>query len=272
MENYANSLSKFFEYLASTKNSSQSMILGYNIFEENDAKRNLVVDIYLNIYKLIDINSFLKSNPDSIPYFIFNMDFNSFCVLNKGIIIKFANCNKINQIIFDSSTFKFMSNIKMIGLFYYLTLEQDGVIYIESNKPIFTSFVIDKYYQLADVPKFKKDGFYYPQGFSLTKPVENAIASNEYTHIKEQIVTPEEIYEQNTNYIKKWFYGSNVELLDNLDNAYPITNESFPITKYYKITKMLAHDTILNYISDYIKEYDIGLSMCTNSIIRFGIL
>lgn len=270
MENYANSLSKFFEYLASTKNQKQSMILGYDIFDLNDANRNIIADIYLNIYKSTDINSFIKSTPDSIPYFIFNMDFNSFCVLNKAIISKFANCNKIKQIIFDSSTFKFMSNIKMISLLYYLTLEQDGVIYIESNKPIFTSFVIDKYYQLADIPKIKKDGFYYSQGFSLTKPVEKLI-TNEYAHIKEQITTSEEIYEQNTNFIKKWFYGSNVELLDNLDNTYPITNERFPITKYYKITKKLAHDTILNYISESIKEYDMGLSMCTNTIIRFGI-
>ena len=45
MENYANSLSKFFEYLASTKNQKQSMILGYDIFDLNDANRNIIADI-----------------------------------------------------------------------------------------------------------------------------------------------------------------------------------------------------------------------------------
>ena len=272
MEYYANSLGDFFKYLAYTTNLSQSMILGYNIFDSNDAKRNIKADIYLNIYKSNDINSLTKFTQDSFPYFIFNIDFNNFCVLNKAIITKFSNINKINKIIFDSSTFKFMSNIKMIALFYYLTLEENGIIFIESNKAIFASFVIDKYYQLADIPKFKNDGFYYPQGFSLTKTIENSIVSNNLAYIKEQIITPEDIYKKNTDFIKKWFYGSNVEIIDNLDNSYPITNESFAITKYYKITKLLPHDIILNYISDKANDYDIGLSMQTSSIIRFGIL
>jgi hypothetical protein len=271
MEHYANSLNKFFEYLNLSITQNKIMILGYNIFDPDDVKRNIKADIFLNIYKLNDIESLITSSQDLNSYFILNMDFNNFCVLNKGLIAKFNNINKINKIIFDSSTFKFMTNIKMIALFYYLALEQNGVIFIESNKPFFTNFVIDKYYQLTDIPKFNKDGFCYPYGFSLTRTIENSITSDKYLYIKEQIATSDEIYEKNTIFIKKWFYGSNVELLDNLDNSYPITNDKYPITKYYKITKILPHNIILDFISDSAKEYDMGLSMCTNTIVRFGI-
>ena len=271
MEHSTASLLKFFEYLGSTIKTSQTMIIGYNILKPIDIERNLQLDISLDLYDSIALKEFIESTfPEQLSCYIFNMDFNLFCVLSKGIIEKFSNINKISKIIFDSSTFKFMSSIKLIGLFYYLILEENGSIYIESNKPIFTCNVISSYAELIRLQKSDDNGFYYPSGYSVAKTAEHTFLSDKYKSMPNHILSPEQIYEGNVNFIKKWFYGSTVELLDNLDNTYPITNERYPITKYYKITKSLAHESILNFIGVNTREYYNGLSARTNSIIRLG--
>jgi hypothetical protein len=271
MEYSTDSLLKFFEYLGSTKKIAQTVIIGYNILKPIDIERKLQLDISLDLYDSTALKTFIESTlPEQLPCYVFNIDFNLFCVLSKGIIGKFSNINKINKIIFDSSTFKFMSNIKLIALFYYLILEENGSIYIESNKPIFTCSVISSYAELMRLHKSNNDGFYYPSGYSVAKTAEHTFLSDKYKSIKNHILSPEQIYEGNVNFIQKWFYGSTVELLDNLDNSYPITNERYPITKYYKITKLLAHESILKFIGENAREYDDGLSARTSSIVRLG--
>ena len=272
MKYSTSSLLKFFEYLGSTIKTSQTMIIGYNILKPIDIERNLQLDISLDLYDSIALKTFIESTlPEQLPCYIFNMDFNLFCILSKGIIGKFSNINKISKIIFDSSTFKFMSSIKLISLFYYLILEENGSIYIESNKPIFTCNVIGSYAELIRLQKSNNDsGFYYPSGYSVAKTADHTFLSDKYKSIPNHILSPEQIYEGNVNFIKKWFYGSTIELLDNFDNSYPITNERYPITKYYKITKSLDHKSILNFISENAKEYDNGLTIRTHSIVRLG--
>jgi hypothetical protein len=271
MEYSTDSLLKFFEYLGSTIKTSQTMIIGYNILKSIDIERKLQLDISLDLYDCTALKTFIESTlPEQLPCYIFNMDFNLFCMLSKGIIGKFSNINKINKIIFDSSTFKFMSSIKLISLFYYLILEENGSIYIESNKPIFTCSVISSYAELMRLQKSNNDGFCYPSGYSVAKTAEHIFLSDKYKSISTHILSQEQLYENNIIFIKKWFYGSTVELLDNIDNPYPIKNERYPITKYYKITKSLEHKSILNFISANAKEYDYGLSMRRNTIIRLG--
>ncbi len=265
------SLAKFFEYLDSTIKTPQDMIIGYNILKPIDIERKLHFDISLDLYDSTVLKTFIESShPEKLPCFVLNMDFNLFCVLNKTIIEKFSNINKINRIVFDSSTFKFLSNIKLISLFYYLILEENGSIYIESNKPIGNSIVITSYVELARLQKFNNDGFCYPSGYSITKTAEHIFLSDKYSSMKNNILTPEQIYENNIIFIKKWFYGSTVELLDTVDKEYPIVNERYPITKYYKITKSLNHKSILDFIGANVKEYENGLSTRRNTIIRLG--
>lgn len=270
MENHSNSLSTFFEYLQYTHKTNQIMIIGYNILSHIDIERNLKLDISLDIYDSDELNKLESTFYEEKQCYILNIDFNLFCVLSKGIIDKFSTINKINQIIFDSSTFKFMSNIKLIALFYYIILEENGTIYIESNKPVYTCSVISNYYELMNIYKLNYNGFYYPSGYCLTTNVEKLLSSSNDSLMHDCIVDSEQIYEQNMCFIKKWFYGSTVELLDNSAVAYPITNKHYPITKYYKITKSLSHDSILKFMSENVKEYNMGLTKSKNAIIRLG--
>jgi hypothetical protein len=273
MQPIANSLPQFFDYLTHSPKTNQIMIIGYNVLKAEDISRNLKLDIGLDIYDSTQLKKYIDSNTqEQNPCFIFNVDFNWICVLSKRVIKKYPTINKINRIIFDSSTFKFLSNIKSIALLYYLCLEENGVIYIESSKSFFTSYVIKSYRDLTSVVTEEKNGFRYPNAYSILPTLEHYISADNKDYVQTQIVSQDQIYESNVNFIKKWFYGSKVELLDNLDESYPITHTRYPITRYYRITKSLPHSQILDFISERTEAYNIGLGLKTNNIVRLGSL
>jgi len=267
---YASSLNKFCDYLASCTKKNLTMVIGYRIDNPVDTKRKLKFDIGMDNYDSNELQKFFESTPSElIPFFVFNMDFNWFCVLSKGIVTKYNNINKLRTIVFDSSTFKFLSNVKLIALFYYLILEEGGSIYIESSSPICTGFIISSKQELLNtIARNEKNGFHCQTGYILPKSIENLLDTASLELTEANITTREKIYLQNVEFLTRWFYGSSVELLDNLDNSYPLVNERYPITKYYKITKELTHTEILNYISYNSKEYDTGLSLRTTTILR----
>ncbi len=270
---YVSSLNKFFDYLGICGKKNLTMCIGYRITNPLDVQRNLKFSIVMDYYDSSELIAFIESTPrELIPYFVFNMDFNCFCMLSKGIVAKYNNINKLDTIVFDSSTFKFLSNIKMIALFYYLILEQGGSIYIESNSPMNIGYIILNQKVLLDlVPGYAKDGFCCQTGHILSSGVESSLSAKSCAMISSCIITREKIYQQNIEFFTKWFYGSSVELLDNDDSSYPLINERYPVTKYYKITKELPHDEILTVISHNAKEYDTGLSLRNTTIVRMGI-
>jgi hypothetical protein len=253
-------LTEFYDYLQKNVSNNLTMIIGYNVFNPNDVKRILKYDIAMDEYSSTDkIEEYFKT-PETNIQFIFNMDFNNFCVLSKGIITKFNNINKIKTIIFDSSTFKFLINIKMIALFYYLTLEDNGTIFIESNKEISNSILISNKIELNNIICRNNDkGFYYQTGILIPKNIEIE---------NDKITKKGQIYFQNIEFFKLWFYGSYVELIDNCDNSYPVINENYPVLKYYKITKILSHNDILKYVSENIVLFNNGLNLRNNSIMK----
>ena len=270
MNHYVFTLNKFYDYLESYSKKNSSMIIGHRITNPIDMERNLKFDIGMDNYDPKELKIFFESPfIKSIPYFVFNMDFNCFCVLSKGIIIRYNNINKLNTIVFDSSTFKFLSNIKLIALFYYLILEENGSIYIESNSPLCVRYVIINQKELLElIAKNNKNGFHFQSGYILPKIIESSLDYNSKKLATSHIITEDKIYLHNIEFLTKWFYGSNVELLDNSLNSYPIINERYPVTKYYKITKKKAHNEILSFISCNIKEYDAGLSLKSTTIMR----
>jgi len=271
--NYISSLIEFYKYLK-INNRSLSMIIGFDITNSIDIARELDFDIGLNYYntdgeKKIVVDKAEKQS----KYLILDIDFNNFVVLNKTLITKFNNINCINKIVFDSSTFKFLSNIKLIAILYYITLEENGSIYIESNNPIFTGYLINNYLELNNlIKKNKKDGFCYPVGHILPKSLEKLIKKNSSKEIIEEItcnlISDDEIYLINIEFFKKWFYGSEVELLYNTDYPYPLINGVYPITKYYKITKKISHFEILEYLLANIELINQGLNLKKNPILR----
>ena len=268
--NFISSLNKFYEYLQSHDKRNLSMIIGLRITDPTDMRRNLKFDIAMDYYDSNELKTFFESElRELIPYFIFNMDLNCFCVLSKGIVAKYNNVNKLNKIVFDSSTFKFVSSVKLLALLYYLTLEQYGSIYIETNSPMCTGYLILNQQELLNIiAKNAKDGFHYQTGYILPKSTELSLKGESLELINCHITTREQIYLQNVEFFTKWFYGSSVELLDNVTDSYPITNVKYPVTKYYKITKELPHDEILNFASRNAKEYDAGLNLKSRTILR----
>jgi hypothetical protein len=281
----------FFEYLQKKNAKNLSMVIGYRVDCPRDVNRKLDFDIAMDNYDSIHLKQIFESEEaSSISYLVVSIDFNMFCVLSNGIVHKFPNANKINKIVFDSSTFKFLTNIKSIALFYYLILEEEGSIYIESSSHMSIAHVILNKKDAFDLVK-RSDvgGFHYQTGYVLSKTIfdtssataSSATASSattssgdmgsnlsEFETLTSKIVTKEEVYLRNVNFMKRWFYGSDVKLLDNFDDSYPIVSDLYPVKKYYKITKKLPHREILNFISTNYKEYDKGLSLKTITICK----
>lgn len=268
--NHVSSLNNFYDYLRLCDKRNLSMIIGLRITNPIDMQRNLKFDIAMDYYDSEELKTFFESELHKlIPYFVFNMDLNCFCVLSKGIIAKYNNVNKLNKIVFDSSTFKFVSSVKLLALLYYLTLEQYGSIYIETSSPMCTGYLILNQKELLNIiAKNAKDGFHYQAGYILPKSTELSLKEESLELVNRHIATREQIYLQNVEFFTKWFYGSSVELLDNITDSYPAINTKYSVTKYYKITKELPHDEILNFASRNAKEYDAGLNLKSTTILR----
>lgn len=257
--NYYTNLLSFFKYLKDIKEKNLQLGIGFTIDDIKDTKRSLNFDIILSNY---DDNSKIEKKAKKYnKLIIINYDFNNFCNLSKTILNKFCNINKIQSIIFDSSTFKFFKNIKFVGMLYYLCLEINGSIYIESNVSICDGSFITKF---AELIKYKNmceiiDGcFRYQQGIFISNILKKDIINNNFSQI---IVSSEDIYKINIEYLQKWFYGATIELLE---KGYPIDNYKYPITKYYKITKKEEHKKIIEYIEDNIEIYNLNLSKGTS--------
>jgi hypothetical protein len=264
---YCITLQKFFEYLNRETKNELTMGIGFSEIEPIDTERNLIFDITLSNYQTNDIEEYLKAIEFKNETFIFNYDFNNMCVLSNGIITRFNKINKIKSIIFDSSTFKFLRNIKFIGILYYLVLEKNGSIYIESNAPASHGFIINNLTELYENTKCRNKHFRYPTVFLISNYLMNYIPPDKISEIEKNIFTKEDIYSNNIEYLKNWFYGSKIELIDDELIPYPITNPRYPIKKYYKITKMLDHDKTLEFIKSNIKMYNDGLNMSTSSTV-----
>jgi hypothetical protein len=268
---YASTLSKFFEYLKETKG-NLTMGIGFSVVNSSDIERNLHFDIKMSDYgqNNKELCEYLEKTPDELfSSFIFNFDFNTYCILNSGIIKKYNDTNKIKSIVFDSSTFKFLNNIKFVGMLYYLTLDTNGEIYIESNSPVSIGFFVEKLSELYYYMETNNYGFKYQNVNRITNKLLSLIPLDKLEKVKENICDKEQMYSHNLEFFKKWFYGSKVELLE--DDFYPISNSRYPIKRYYKITKVLAHDEILEKVKNNVEEYNRGLEQRSYSLVDYSI-
>ena len=266
---YGNCLPNLYEYLKSEKKSSLTMAIGLSVVNICDVERNLQFDIKMSDYSFekMDFEEYLEKTPEElISSFIFNYDFNSYCIINSIIITKFSGINKIKTIVFDSSTFKFLNNIKFVGLLYYLTLETNGEIYIESNGPMSVGFVINNTSDLYNYVELDQFGFSYQSAYLISDCILSGCSPDKLEKVQKHIFNRNQVYTHNLEYLQKWFYGSKVELCE--DECYPIENSKYPIKKYYKITKVLPHNEILEKIKLNVKEYDEGLGLRSYSILK----
>lgn len=266
---YANMLFKFFEYLQKETKSSLTMGIGFSVVKSADIERNLHFDIKMSDYEFEkkELDEYFEKTPEkSISSFIFNFNFNNYCILNKRVIQKFNEINKIKTIIFDSSTFKFLINIKFVGMLFYFALETDGEIYIESNTPTNVGVIVDKLHELYNNIKLDEGGFKYPSVLTITNHLLSCVPTEKLEDVNKHIYDKEQIYNHNLEYLRKWFYGSKVELIE--DEHYPISNPKYPIKKYYKITKVLSHHEILDKINIDVSEYNKGLGLKSCCIVK----
>lgn len=266
---YITKLKDFFEYLDKECKKELTMGIGISVINNMDITRNLNFDIKLSNYdyEKTELVKYLKNNniyeKDMI---IFDYDFNNICMLNKVAITKFNKINKIKKIVFDSSTFKFLNNIKFIGMLYYLTLEMDGEIYIESNNVFSVGYILNKISDLYYYTELNKNGFKYQTAYLINDTFLDNMPVDKIDEIKKHIYNKEDIYKHNLDFLNKWFYGSKVELIE--DDDYPISNNNYPVKKYYKITKLKEHTEILSYIADDIDKYNEGLGQISISFIK----
>jgi hypothetical protein len=269
---YACTLLKFFEYLKKETKCNLTMGIGISVVNLLDIERNLYFDIKMSDYGLNnkELCNYLEERTEELfSSFIFNFDFNIFCILNNAYITRFNEINKIKSIVFDSSTFKFLNNIKFIGILYYLALDTNGEIYIETNNPVSVGIFIDKISELYQYVEMNNSGFKYQNVNTVTNKLLNLIPIDNLEKVKKCIYSKEQIYSHNLEFFKKWFYGSKVELLE--DDMYPITNSRYPIKRYYKITKVLSHTEILEKVKNNVKEYNKGLGQRSYSIVDLSI-
>lgn len=268
---YGTSLIQFYEYLQTQIKNHLTMGIGFSVVNPLDTERNLYYDIKLSDYGLEnnEFNEYLEKTYDELnSSYIFNYDFNSFCVISNGIIKKFNDIDKIKTIVFDSSTFKFLNNIKFIGVLYYFTLEQNGEIYIESNSPFSHGFLIEKLHKLYKYINENNDGFKIQSAFAISDYLLNSVPLSEIEEYKKHIWSREQIYSHNVEYLQKYLYGSKVELIE--DEFYPVTNPRYPIKKYYKIIKTLPHEEILKELQRNLKYFDNGLGLKTYSLVKLS--
>lgn len=265
---YADNLEIFFKLLKKCDKNDLEMIIGYDVMSVEDMARNLSFDIALTLYN-DDIKKFMNDIPESeIKTFVLNLDFNdhnSFIVSYIGkksmtelqkskfaeSLNNFTKINKIKNIVFDSSTFKFITNICIIALLYYLTLQQNGSIYIESNETKYQIYEIGALIGTLD----NDPCFRYPTGYRIHR-------EHGYSRY---VKSDDEIYSSNCEYLRNKLLGSSVEILNSGDVPYPIENPINPITKYYKITKIQEHDLIINSLrenDDIINKLKFGFKMC----------
>jgi nitrogenase molybdenum-iron protein alpha/beta subunit len=157
----------------------------------------------------------------------------------------------------------------MLAFLYYFTLEENGVIYIESNNPISAGIIIENEHELFKlITTNKKNGFYYPFGNILTQQVLSKLSKFDADNINEHVINRNQIYDNNVSFLEKCFYGSTVEIITD-SHTYPVSHKLYPITKYYTITKKLNHSDILSHILTSISDYDNLLSMHTLAIIKY---
>jgi hypothetical protein len=258
--NYYSNLLTFLKYLKEEKREKLQLGIGFSIDDIEDTKRSINFDIILSKYEFNSkIEEKAKKYKEKI---IINYDFNQFCSLNKIIINKLDNIDKIEKIIFDSSTFKFLTNIKFLGILYYLILQTNGSIYIESNVSICEGeliLTISEFNKYRHINKSIEElTFRYQSGIFITYNIKKYIIDNK---IDINILSKEDIYKINIKFFEKWFYGSTVEILE---KDYPIDNYKYPITKYYKITKKEEHKKIIKHIEENIDFYNLNLSKGTN--------
>jgi hypothetical protein len=271
--NYGSNLLHFYEYLKKQTSCHLTMGIGFSVVNPLDIERNLLFDIKMSDYSFEseDLNKYLENIPDELFHsYILNYNFNSLCIMNSRIITKYNDINKIKTIVFDSSTFKFLNNIKFIGLLYYLTLETNGEIYIETNGPFSHSFLIDTLQELYKIIKQDNKGFKFQSAYAVSNYILSFVPIDKMEDVMTHIWNREQIYSHNIAYLTKWFYGSKVELIE--DDKYPITNLRYPIKKYYKITKELSHKVILDKFEENIKEFDEGFGLKSSSIVNLNIL
>jgi hypothetical protein len=257
--NIVSTIPEFLSWTEKSDLDNMTMIIGYNLSNPADLARELDCDISLDRYDIEKLDLELDK-------LVFNWDFNSYCLMNERIINKFSHSVKINKIIFDSSTWKFVSNVKFLGIFYYLTLKVNGSIYVEANSPVSTNFIIEDVSRLESVVEKinYSEGFCYSVGSILPKRMEE-IMKKKYPDYERFILDKDYIYLLNATFFSKWFYGSKVEILD---TDYPITNPAYPIVKYYKITKILPQEEIFEWLNHNVELVNRGLEQKTQVIIR----
>lgn len=261
---YYNLLLKFYQYLNEEKKRNLTIGIGISVLDPIDTERNLTFDITMSEYSLDDKEKLMNTVDKGI---IINYDFNNLCAISNSIITKLSKANKIQSIVFDSSTFKFLRNIKFIASLYYFTLQTNGSIFIETNSPFSISFVLTNLKELYSEINKNKGGFKFQYAIMVLNHIKHLIAKEKIECVEKHIVSKEKVYSHNIDYLQKWFYGSKIELLNNEDEAYPITNPRYPIKKYYKITKILEHEEILEYLKININEINEGLSLTGVAII-----
>lgn len=246
---YTDNLTTFLNLLQKNTNDNLTMIIGYSVTDPSDVARDLELDIGMSLYRGAELealhNSLLETDESKIKNYIFNQDFNLSIILGALIDLK---SEKIQNIIFDSSTFKFINDIKLLAILYYLTLKVGGSIYIEFNSFEYNCSVLERSRENKDMLKrivegFKigaNDCFFIQSCNKISSALYSSLTSEEKIEVDNVIFNKETLYEKNRIYLGSLLLNSEILLINNSDINYPINNLKYPIVKYYKITKLAS--------------------------------
>ena len=128
-----NDMDKFHSLLSQTDRNDLRMIMGINLTYEEDRIRDMG---HIDVGWGDENNQDLVNNlgDDNIKWYQINYDWNNMELhqyLAQYLKKKSPNYPKFNEIIFDSSTTKFIANPTIILYLYYILLNVGGTLYIE---------------------------------------------------------------------------------------------------------------------------------------------
>ena len=276
---YDLSLDNFFEFLGTSPYDDLTMIIGIDYMYLADTNRLLEQNNHIdfgwtyntehrlnpsgkdNWYQINDTFNLLK---DRFNHLIQNLRLqfrHRERFIEKGFTFPFIEnqkiYNKLQKIIFDSSTTKFLGNTIFINNIYYMLLNVNGELYFEdffTNRDVFINDtqqirnktkhnINDIRLEINSLPLHEYGNNYYIQSFVNSSTIE--LIKVDY----------DIVIKNNIAYYKKHLLNSNVEYINNIstpismnepnaniinihqNDTYPIQFTNYTIGSYYKITK-----------------------------------
>ena len=287
---YDLSLDNFFKFLGTSPYDDLTMIIGIDYMYLADTNRLLEQNNHIdfgwtyntehrlnpsgkdNWYQINDTFNLLKDNFIHLIRKLTLQFKHRARFIEKGVTFEFIEnqkiYNKLQKIIFDSSTTKFLGDPIFINNIYYMLLNVNGELYFEPH------FLSGKYGFTNDTQLIKEKTI---QNINDIRLEINSLPLHEYGnnyYIQSYVNTPkielirvdyDIVMNNNIAYFKKHLLDSTVEYINNIstqismndhngniiniwqNDRYPIQFTNYSIGSYYKITKtknLNMHDLI----------------------------